>query len=342
MVKMEHAIMCPQCNAPLAPHRFARSIVCPYCGATVQLDEASVSAATFHEAFRLWNAPESYQVSSWVSIGDSHWAVDKFIASGELSDVYTARRARWPTELALLKLLRDRKDIDLFDNEWDALQTLHNSAAPGADNFRLLLPQPIIHGDITGGSHTGQRASLFRWASGFRYTFADVTRAYPQGIPPRASIWVWRRILEVLSFIHASYMAHGAVLPSNLLIQENEHGVRLVGYGCAGRLGEKLRTVSPAYEPFYPQPVLASSKLTVQADIIMSARCIIALLGGDPATASLPASVPTKLAGIVQRIALSNPAGLTGPNAWTIREELGKIAEEVFGPPQFIPIVMPS
>jgi primosomal protein N' len=49
---MEHAIMCPQCNAPLAPHKFARSIVCPYCGATVRLDEASVSAAPFHEAFR--------------------------------------------------------------------------------------------------------------------------------------------------------------------------------------------------------------------------------------------------------------------------------------------------
>ena len=32
----------------------------------------------------------------------------------------------------------------------------------------------------------------------------------------------------------------------------------------------------------------------------------------------------------------------TREDAWTIREELGKIANEVFGAPQFVPIVMPS
>lgn len=339
---MEHAIMCPQCNAPLAPHHFARSIVCSYCGATVRLDESSVSAAIFHEAFRAWNSPESYQIPSWVSIGTSHWAVDKCIAHGDISDVYTARRARWPTEMAILKLLRDRQDADLFENEWDALQVLQRSDAPGADNFTMLIPQPIIHGDITAGSHAGKRASIFRWASGFRHTFDEVIQAYPQGIPPRASIWIWRRILEVLSFIHASGMAHGAVLPPHLLIQENEHGVRLVGYSFAGRFGEKLRTGPHDFESFYPEPAKSWSKLTAQADLVMSARCVVAILGGNPATASLPTTVPKQLSGIVQRIALSKPTGTAGEDAWAIREELGEIAKEVFGPPQFIPIVMPS
>jgi hypothetical protein len=339
---MEHAIMCPQCNAPLAPHRFARSIVCSYCGATVQLDEASVSAATFQDAFRVWNSPATYQFSTWVSIDSSHWAVEKHLAHGDISDVYTARRARWPTELAILKILRDRKDIDLFDNEWEVLQTLQGSDAPGADNFTQLIPQPIIHGDITNGAYTGKRASIFRWASGFQHTFDEVIRAYPQGIPPRASIWIWRRILEVLSFIHASGMAHGAVLPRNLLIQDNEHGVRLVGYGYTGRFGEKLRIISPGCESFYPRRAKALLKLTAQLDLAMSARCMVAILGGDPATASLPAPVPKPLADIVQRIALSDSTGKASEGAWTIREELGKIAEDVFGPPQFIPIVMPS
>ena len=333
--------MCPQCNAPLAPHRFARSIVCSYCGATVQLDESSVSAAIFHEAFRVWNSPESYQIPSRVSIGPSHWALDECIAHGEISDVYAGRRARWPTELATLKLLRDRKDTDLFDNEWEALQALQNSNAPGADTFTTLIPQPIIHGDITAGPHTGKRVSIFRRASGFRHTFDEVLQAYPQGIPARASIWVWRRILEVLSFIHASGMVHGAVLPPHLLIQENEHGVRLVGYSFAGRSGEKLRTSSNGFESFYRKGARSRSKLTAQVDLTMSARCIIAILGGNPATASLPPTVPAQLAAIVQRIALTEPTGSAGEDAWTIREKLGEIANEEFGPPQFIPIVMP-
>lgn len=339
---MEYAIMCPQCNAPLAPHQFARSIVCSYCGTTVRLDEASVSAEKFHEAFRVWNSPESYQISSWVSIGESHWALDKCIALGEISDVYTGQRARWPTELVIVKLLRDRHDIDLFDNEWKSLQTLQRSDAPGADNFTTLIPEPINHGDITGGSHAGRRVNVFRWASGFHHAFDEVLQAYPQGIPPMASIWIWRRILEVLSFIHRSGMAHGAVLPSHLLVQENEHGIRLVGYSCAGHFGEKLRTISNRFESFYPQPTRSRSTLTAQLDLTMSARCMVAILGGNAQTGSLPVTVPAQLAGIVQRIALTDPTGTPHEDAWTIREELGEIAKQVFGPPQFIPIVMPS
>jgi hypothetical protein len=136
-------------------------------------------------------------------------------------------------------------------------------------------------------------------------------------------------------------MAHGAVLPAHLLVQENEHGVRLVGYGSAGRLNEKLRSISPGCESFYPKPAQSWSTLSAQLDLAMSARCIVAILGGNPETASLPETVPALLAGIVQRIALSKPAGVANANAWSIREELGEIAREVFGPPQFIPIVMP-
>ena len=338
---MEHAIMCPQCNAPLTPHRFARSVVCSYCGTTVQLDEPSLSASIFHEAFRVWNSPGTYQIRSWVSIGNRHWALEKFVAHGDISDVYTARLARWPTELAILKLLRDRQDIDLFENEWNAIQVLQKSHAPGADTFTMLIPQPILHGDITAGSLEGQRASIFRWASGFHHNIDEVIQAYPQGIPPRASIWIWRRILEVLSFIHASGMAHGAVLPANLLIQEHEHGVRLVGYSFCGRLNEKLPSVPHGYESFYPKPAGSWSTLTPQLDITMSARCIAAILGGNPETAALPKMVPARLAGIIQHIALSEPDGVAKEGAWAIREELGKIAREVFGPPQFIPIVMP-
>ena len=339
---MEHAIMCPQCNAPLAPHRFARSVVCSYCGATVQLDESSVSAAIFREAFRVWNSPSSYQFPSWVSIGENHWAIDKCIGQGDISDVYAGQRARWPTELVIVKVLRDRQNTALFDNEWKSLQVLHNSDAPGADTFTTFIPQPIACGDTTSGSHAGKRVNIFRWATGFYHTFDEVLLAYPHGIPPRASIWVWRRILEVLSFLHSSGMVHGAVLPTHLLVQENEHGVRLVGYSAAGRFGEKLQTISPRFESFYPQTTRSLLTLTAQLDITMSARCMVALLGGNPKDGSLPATVPERLAGIVKRIALANPTSSVNADAWAIREELGEIATEIFGSPQFIPIVMPS
>jgi serine/threonine protein kinase len=338
---MEHAIMCPQCNAPLAPHPFARSIVCAFCGATVRLDETTVSASLFHEAYRLWNSPESYQFSSWVSLGDHHWALDQAVAAGELSDVFTGRRARWPTELVIMKLLRDPKDLNLFENEWDSLQDLQRSEARGAATFLRLLPQPVIHGVVSAGTYTGRRLSIFRREIGFRHTLADVIRVYPQGIPPRASIWLWRRILETLTFIHDSGMIHGAVLPAHLLIQDNDHGVRLIDFSCAGQNGGKLLAPSPGFASYYAQ-LRPNATLTASLDLWLSARCITAALGGDPAKASLPAVVPAPLAGIIQRVARSDPAKPAGEDAWAIREELGDIAKQIFGAPQFNPIVMPD
>jgi hypothetical protein len=52
--------------------------------------------------------------------------------------------------------------------------------------------------------------------------------------------------------------------------------------------------------------------------------------------------VPGRLARLLQQTALDKPGGSTSMNAWTLREELGAIANDVFGAPQFIPIVMPS
>jgi hypothetical protein len=66
--------------------------------------------------------------------------------------VYTARLARWPTELAVVKVLRDRQDDERFDKEWYALQELQKSGAPGADTFSMLIPQPIQQGTITSGA----------------------------------------------------------------------------------------------------------------------------------------------------------------------------------------------
>jgi hypothetical protein len=268
--------------------------------------------------------------------------VNTQIAHGEIADVHAAQRARWPTELALLKVLRNHQDAELFENEWAALQKLQSSPAPGAVEFSRLIPQPVMQGVATAGLFSGQHLQIYRWESGFYHTFSAVRQVYPQGVPARASIWIWRRILEVLVFIHASGMVHGAVLPPHLLVQENEHGVRLVGYSRAGGVGNTMRGKPHGFETFYPDHAQVRPTLTPQLDLVMSARCMVAILGGNPATASLPASVPAPLAKAIQRVALAGPAATVSENAWSIRQELGKIANEVFGVPEFCPIIMPS
>lgn len=339
---VERVLKCPHCNAPLTPpSRFARSVVCAFCGASVQLDPTAVSAARFREAFQAWNQPASHGYSTWWSLGDSHWAPGQCIARGELSDVYVAERARWPTERVLLKVLRNPDDAPLFEHEWDILEQLQRSTANGAATFTTRLPQPVARGVLRGGPHAGAHAMALRWPSGFVHTFEAVRRAYPSGIDPRVSIWMWRRILETLSFLHRSGVVHGAVLPQHLLVQHREHGARLVGFSCADRPGERLRALCTGSQDFYPESLLRSETLTPEADLMMSARCIAAVLGGEPSRGTVPDAVPGALAALIQRVASGEGTRESGGDAWTLRERVGEVSARVFGRPGFHPLAMP-
>lgn len=157
----ERALKCPQCNAPLAASRFARSAVCPFCGSTVVFGEQTVPASRFRAAFQSWNSPESHGFTDWISLGDGHWARGPLVARGEVSDVHASARARWPTERALLKILRDPRDAPGFDHEWEVLARLQESAAAAAASFAGRIPQPIARGRITAGASEGSQAMVF-------------------------------------------------------------------------------------------------------------------------------------------------------------------------------------
>jgi hypothetical protein len=334
---MTRALICPQCNGALSPSRFARSAVCPFCGVMVQLDEEAVSAAVFHEAYRTWNAKPA---GAYAELHGAFWSVESQLGGGPHAEIYGARRARWPTERITLKVARSVADQEFF-SEWTALEALHASDARGAETFTSLLPQLVSRGEITDGSFSGRPAILFRRAPGFRHSLQAVRAAYPRGIESRASIWLWRRILEVLSFVHASGMAHGAVLPDHLLVQTGEHGIHLIGYRHAGRQGALLPVPDDSAGGFYPTGKSGAWRREPSLDLRMSARCIAHALGGDPADCSVPNSVPAPLADLVRRVGAPESAK-PDEDAWALRDELGALAERVYGAPKFCPIVMPG
>lgn len=337
----ERAIRCPQCSAPLAPGRFARTVTCPFCSASVQLEAGDVKAAVFREAWRAWNSPAHHGFEGAVQVGGSAWAIETLLARGDSADVYAARRARWPTERAIFKVLRDPRDRPRLASEWRVLQELLSGAEPGQAALAARLPQPIVQGDTDGGAFGGRPASVFRWASGFVHTFEDVRRAHPGGIEARAAVWVWRRILELLAFLHGRGYVHAALLPSHLLVEQGEHGVRLVGYGCADREEAPLRAVVERWEPFYPASLLARRRLRRVHDVAMSARCVLALLGARPDGDDVQAATPAPLRELLARTAAGDPAGERDAGAWALREILGRLGRELFGPPAFCPLTMP-
>jgi hypothetical protein len=168
---MSQALICPQCSAPLSPSRFARSVTCAYCGTTIQLDPSHVPAARFHEAYQIWNSPQTHGYSSWLSLDEDHWAIEHLLGQGDTADVYAGRRARWPTEVVVLKVARDAAQEPRAGKRVACiLQSLQQSTAPGAEVFGRLLPQPVMHGQVTAGLFSGphgQRLSPPVWLAAF-------------------------------------------------------------------------------------------------------------------------------------------------------------------------------
>ncbi len=328
------ALTCPSCGAPLPPSARRVTVICAYCQATVAWEQSLVKSAKYREALR--QAASAPGGPSTLTVSGVVYRVFGAVACGESSDVYWAERVRRPVERVLIKVLREERDDDLWQREERALLRLANSNALGAEYFGTLVPRTTLAGEGNTSEASPRKARVLRFASGFVHTLDDVARAYPQGLDARHAVWIWRRLLEVLDFVHRSGLVHGAVLPQHVLVHARDHGIRLVGFSCAGAPHEELPVLCASRTAFYPHDARAGS-LSPASDVIMSARCVRHLLGVQESSL-LPTSIPAPLATLLSEIA----AGRGDEDAAQVHARLGGAARESFGPSRFVPLVMPG
>lgn len=263
------------------------------------------------------------------------------LARGASSDVFLARRDHRLTEQVVIKMLRAREDHDRLTHEHDVLQALQRATHRGSEHFTRLLPSPIAHGEARLGlhGHEGPRVvTVLGWASGFVHTFRDVREAYPSGVPATATVWLWKRVLETLAWLHEVGFVHGAILPEHLLVHARDHGVRLVGFSSAAPPGQPLSAFARDSEAFHPRAVWAGGGTSVAVDLCMSARSVLFALGADDLR--VPSSVPLPLATLLRSVADDDAGGRR--DAWALVGELDAAAKEAFGPPCYVPFAMPG
>ena len=325
--------LCPRCGAPL-PNTTATGLMhCEYC---------STPLVPSHGAFRLVKEREDELTEPELErlwIGGRRYAVLGRLSRGEGSDVFLARWDQRISERVVLKVLRDETDRGLLDNEWDVLSRLQGATHQGRDHFTRLLPQPIAHGKarlgVQGTEGTCQ-VSVFRYASGFIHTLDDVFTAYPHGISAQASVWIWKRIVETLAWVHSTGHVHGAILPEHLLMHARDHGIRLIGWSRSVRNRSPLAAVTNNRRNFYPLDVWKGGDATPETDLAMSARCMHWLMSGDPAKASSDA--PKSYANLLRQCAEGNTTG----SGWDVLEEISSVAKDNYGPPKYVPFDMPG
>jgi hypothetical protein len=318
---------CPRCFAevPIRPEtRF-----CPHCGLADAQDAASDTSPLE------------------VTIGKRRYHVQDRIAVGSICNVYrcTFEHESRPVE-GTFKIARDARTNDLVLNEADVLRHLHSADSTG--EFGPFLP--AIHDSIRYGEarpkSAPRHANVLRVHPEIRspadelYSLVEVRREYVNGLDARDMAWIWRRLLNVLSFAHAQQVIHTAVLPAHVLIEPREHKLLLIDWCCAARDANlnrhALTVISGGYMNWYRREAAMRHPPTLSIDIAFAARCMIDLLGGEPVSGEIPASVEPALHRYFRRC-LNGHAS----DAPRLLAEFDELIVALWGPRQFRPLTMP-
>ncbi|MHC1783268.1 MAG: hypothetical protein AB9891_11055 [Anaerolineaceae bacterium] len=242
-----------------------------------------------------------------------------------------------------VKVPRDPRDNDLTENEAHTIQ--HLAKGKTARKCSIYLPH-LLDSFYYNDGGVVRFVNVFERQRGW-VTLNDVHNAFPNGLDPREMSWIWRRLLVVLGFAHLNGRIHGAVLPENIEILPDQHGLRLMEWSHSVGLadppdsptGQILIPLDTDYRDWYPEEIQRSEPPMPGTDIDMGARCMIWLLGGDSISKKLPAYVPLALRMFFKGCTLAGKRSRP-EDAWALKEEYEDLINKLWGKLKFHPFIL--
>lgn len=315
------ALICPQCGGALPRQAAWRMVCCPYCAATVTRSPSVVESRGFHEA---WLRQRNRARERYTGAGrqivwrQQSFLILKPIGQGEHSEVFLAERMDPFPERVVLKLARPTAPAGALAREAQTLKALQDIDGPTAPFHRPLLPEPIAWGELD--DPTAPREILvLRHPTGYWGSLDQVLGYHSGGIDPRHGVWLWRRALDILAYVHQAGWRHGQLSPDHWLVHPRDHGVRLLGWSSA--------------HPY-------ASHEDQAMDLRQTAWALRWLLAGQQSAnttePALPPRLPAPLADLLARCCAGHGATLA-EGARGIDRQLQEAARAAFGPPRFIP-----
>jgi hypothetical protein len=237
----------------------------------------------------------------------------------------------------VVKIARDPNDNDLLTNEQDVLRGLCTQIEGHLKNAWVGNCIPEI---VETGTHDKRTVTVFR-VRPQHVSFERLLQLFPKGLDYLDVVWMWKRFLATLWFVHRQGIVHGGCLPPHLLVHPTEHGPQLIEWSYATRSRERLKAMVSEYQVFYPPEVLRRQEVGVSLDLFMLAKCVVVLLGGDPNTNKMPDSVPKPFQALVLDC-LHEDRWKRTEDAGTLHEQVDSVMVNLVGKHKYRPLRLPT
>jgi hypothetical protein len=285
---------------------------------------AADAAVAFARLTVLWNAFHGGPVT--VTTRRASYRVGPVTARDDVADHHRA----WTDDADVtVKLARRPADNDLIRREAAALRKIARAVDDKHRAYFPVLRESFVYREEGGADRVATVCDEMPGCVGLD----AVREAYPGGLDMRDAAWMWRRLLVALGAAHRAGVVHGAVLPENVLIQPDAHGVALVNW-CysAVEAGDRIPAIVARYRDWYPPEVAAKREPSAATDIHLATKTMVALIGER-----LPAPVALFARGCTIRAQAGRP-----DDAWRLLAELDELLERLYGPRRFRPFAMPE
>lgn len=276
--------------------------------------------------------------------GGREYVVLNQIEAGDFCNFYKCKYTKDDIEGdCIFKIARDPAYNEFVENEARILKIL--SGAEEYDKFGPYIPELIDSFSFSDALDPAPRqVNILNSTEGF-YSLKEVREAFPKGVDPKDMAWMFRRLLVGLGFAHINNATHGAILPTNVLIHPELHGLIISEWSYAIHepqvTGERINSVSTTYENWYPQEVFRKEIPTSALDIYMAAENMIYILGGEPTTGTFPDEINPRIRSFIRGSMLPSP--MQRPkDAWRLLDEFDELIESLWGPRRFHQFSMPN
>lgn len=251
------------------------------------------------------------------------------LVAGDLSDVFSGECEigdDFAGQVAI-KIIREKADNDLAQNELKVLKLLHAGGGPQRKHLPILLDKFMTDQDQLG--------TILRLLEN-SFDFTSIREKYPNGIDRKHMVWMLNRLLSAIGYAHKLGIVHGNIEPSHLMVRPKDHNLFVVDWSYAAINPKHTHDSFKVFNEDFSAPEVAKKKSPLPAaDIYSIGKCMIWILGGDIKTNQLPDSVEEPLQRMLNFMTMESPLQ-RAQDAWKLHHLLNETVIELWGRKRFL------